>query len=69
MGPKKYHTEYDFNGIHYKVARELTSDSEITDVSKLAGLPVVLLFFQKIVVSVVNDDDAPTVSLCFLARN
>jgi len=36
LDPKKYHTEYDFNGIHYKVTRELASDSEITDVSKLA---------------------------------
>jgi len=45
MGPKKYHTEYDFKGIHFKVTRERTSDSEITDVSELyQSLPIAFAF-------------------------
>jgi len=45
VGPKKYEAEYEYNGIHHKVTRELTSDSEITDVSELSqSLPIAFAF-------------------------
>jgi len=67
LGPTKYQTEYDYDGIHHKVTRELTSDSEITDVSEPSqSLPIAFAFwYAKTVVWVGNHVDMSTVRCAF----